>query len=203
MSLLKGGISPKRFEVLGAVPSEAQILKGLDENRFRPFEDGTEEERFGWADWRNPLITPPEPEWVQQDRFMAFALRIDTRKVSSTRLNAMVNLRLAGLMKDRDLAFVGKEARISIQDEVKLELLRKEQPKIKCIELAWDLKKGHLIACGASTKQVGVLANLFTKSFGVELQPIVPLVLAGKLVPAANPERLLGIEPFQFAEVAS
>ncbi len=199
MSLLQGAFSLKRYLVLGPVPEEKDLLAGLDEQRYRPFEDGTEEERFGWVDWRNPLITPPEAEWVGQDRFALFGLRIDTRRVPPVLLKAHVDLRLAGLMKEKDLAFVGKEARISLQDEVKVELLRKVLPTPKVVEVAWDLKGGLLWTTATSSKVQGVLAQLFVKSFGLELQPLAPLLLAGRLAPEMAPESLLGLEPLNLA----
>ena len=56
-------------------------ILALGANAFRPFQDGSEEERMGWADWRNPLIVPPERDFLMQERFALFALRIDTRRV--------------------------------------------------------------------------------------------------------------------------
>ncbi|MDE3033888.1 MAG: hypothetical protein KGI56_09505, partial [Acidobacteriota bacterium] len=68
MSLLQGSVSLKRFMVLGPVPAPEDLQAGLEQDQFRPFQDGLEEERMGWCDWRNPLITPPEPDWVSQER---------------------------------------------------------------------------------------------------------------------------------------
>lgn len=199
MSLLQGAFSLKRYLVLGPVPEEKDLVAGLAEQRFRPFEDGSEEERFGWVDWRNPLITPPEADWLGQDRFALFGLRIDTRRVPPVLLKAHVDLRLSTLMKEKDLAFVGKEARISLQDEVKVELLRKVLPTPKVVEVAWDLKGGLLWTTATSSKVQGVLAQLFVKSFGLELQPLAPLLLAGRLTPEMAPESLLGLEPLNLA----
>lgn len=199
MSLLQGAFSLKRYLVLGPVPEEKDLLAGLDDQRFRPFEDGSEEERVGWVDWRNPLIFPPEADWLGQDRFALFGLRIDTRRVPPVLLKAHVDLRLGNLMKEKDLAFVGKEARVSLQDEVKVELLRKVLPTPKVVEVAWDLKGGLLWTTATSSKVQSVLAQLFVKSFGLELQPLAPLLLAGRLSPQMAPESLLGLEPLNLA----
>jgi DNA recombination-dependent growth factor C len=196
MSLLQGTLSLRRFLVLGPVPSEADLLEGLRQDRFRPFEDGLEEERLGWCDWRNLLITPPEGEWVVQERFAILALRQDTRRVPAALLKAHVDLRLQNLKKEKDLAFVGKEARISLQDEVKAELLRKVLPTPRTAEVAWDLKGGMLWTTASSSQMQSALTGLFVKSFGCELQPLAPLLLAGRLVPHLSVEALLALEPF-------
>lgn len=195
MSLLQGTLSLRRFLVLGPVPAEKDLLEGLQQDQFRPFEDGMEEERMGWCDWRNPLITPPDEDWVTQERFAIFALRLDTRRVPATLLKAHVDLRLQKLMKEKDLAFIGKEARISLQDEVKVELLKKVLPTPKMVEVAWDLKGGVLWTTASSSKTQGALTGLFMKSFGCELQPLAPLLLAGRLAPHLSEEALMAMDP--------
>ncbi|MDP2875103.1 MAG: recombination-associated protein RdgC [Holophaga sp.] len=195
MSLLQGTLSLRRFLVLGPVPAEQDLLDGLGQDRFRPFEDGTEEERLGWCDWRNPLICPPDEDWVTQERFAVFGLRIDTRKVPTSLLKAYVDLRTQELMKEKDLAFVGKEARTSLQDEIKVELLRKVLPTPRIVEVAWDLKGGMLWTTASSSKAQGALTGLFMKSFGCELQPLAPLLLAGRLTPHIPVESLMALDP--------
>ena len=197
MSLLQGSLSLRRFLVLGPVPGEKDLVEGLRQDQFRPFEDGLEEERLGWCDWRNPLITPPEEDWVVLERFAIFGLRIDTRRVPASLLKAHVDLRTQQLMKEKDLAFLGKEARISLQDEVKAELLLKVLPTPKVVEVAWDLKGGLLWTTATSSKPQGALSGLFMKSFGCELQPLAPLVLAGRLAPHLPVEGLTALDPLE------
>ena len=195
MSMLQGTVSLKRFLVLGPVPGEEDLLAGLAQDQFRPFQDGLEEERMGWCDWRNPLITPPDGNWVSQERFAVFGLRIDTRRVPPTLLKAHVDLRLQALQKEKDLTFVGKEACISLADEVKVELLRKVLPSPKVVEVAWDLKGGILWTTASSSKAQGALASLFIKSFGCEVHPLAPLVLSGRLCPDLSVESLMALDP--------
>jgi len=195
VSILQGTVSLKRFLVMGPVPDAKDLQAGLEQDQFRPFQDGLEEERIGWCDWRNPLITPPDEDWVGQERFAVFALRIDTRRVPSTLLKAHVDLRLQSLQKEKDLAFVGKEARISLADEIKVELLRKVLPTPKVVEVAWDLKGGLLWTTASSGKAQGALTSLFIKSFGCEVHPLAPLVLSGRLCPDLSVEALMALDP--------
>jgi DNA recombination-dependent growth factor C len=196
MSLLQGSLSLRRFLVLGPVPTEEDLNEGLRQDAFRPFEDGNEEERIGWCDWRNLLIAPPDKDWVLQERFAVFALRQDVRKVPSALLKAQVDLRLSSLQKEKDLAFVGKEARISLADEVKADLLRKVLPVPKVSEVAWDLKGGMLWTTAASVNTQSALIGLFIKSFGCELQPLAPLIMAGRMLPHLSVESLMALDPF-------
>jgi DNA recombination-dependent growth factor C len=199
MGLLQGAFSLKRFLVLGPVPEEAELMAGLDEHRFRPFEDGLEEERSGFVDWRNPLIIPPDPVFALQDRFALFALRIDTRRVPALLLRAEADMRLQQVMKEKDLPRIGKETRISVQDEVKVDLLRKVLPTPRMVEVAWDLKGGILWTTASSSKTQGLLATAFHKAWGLELQPLAPLLLAGRLAPNLSPEALMALDPLDLS----
>lgn len=195
MSLLAGSLTAARFLVLGPVPSELAMGLHLNADRFRPFEDGLEEERSGWCDWRNPLLTPPDPDWMIQDRFALFSLRVDTRRVPATILKAHVELRAQRIIEEKDLKGLGREARLSIQDEVKAELLPKVTPSTKVYEVAWDLKGGPIWTTAASAKASGALLGLFMKTFGCELQPMAPLVLAARVAPHVPTDALLALDP--------
>lgn len=198
--LQSGGVSLKRFQVLGPVPDDIELSMALSKDMFRPFQDGSEEERTGWVDWRNLLITPPDPDFLTNDRYALFGLRIDTRKIPTALLKAHIDLKLKTLMKEKDLAFVSKEGRISIQDEVKADLLKKVLPTPKVVEVAWDLKGGILITNASSSKAQSALVGLFMKSFGCELQPLVPLPLALKVAPEIPTEVLLALDPIDFEQ---
>lgn len=198
MSLLQGNFSLRRFLVFGPVPTEGELQAALEQDRFTPFQDGVEEERTGWVDWRNLLITPPEENWVVQDRFAIFSLRIDTRRVPNALLKTQVELRLQALMTE-GMAFVGKTARISLQDEIKAELTAKVLPTPKTIDLAWDLRGGILWTTAVSTKAVDLLICGFIKGFGVELQQLVPMTMAVRLQSELSLDSLLALDPLDLA----
>lgn len=194
MSLLQGSLSFKRLMVLGPAPSPEALAQGMHDDRFTPFQDGSEEERLGWCDWRNPL-SPVDPNWIMQEQYAVLGLRIDTRKVPASTLKAHVDMRIHSLMKEKDLAFVGKEARLAIADEVKAELLPKVLPTMKTFEVAWSYKEGVIFTTATSTKAFGTLAGLVLKSFGLELQPMAPLLIAGKVCPAIPTDGLMALDP--------
>ena len=163
-----------------------------------PFMDGLESERMGWCDWRNLLICPPDPNWLMQDRYAIFGLRIDTRKVPPALAKAHLDLKLQELATAKDLTMISKEARTSLKDEVDAELLAKVLPTPKVIEVAWDLKNGMLLTTAGGGKAQSALVELFIKSFGCELQALVPLPLAGRVAPELSTEGLVSSEPMDF-----
>lgn len=195
MSLLQGTISLRRFMVIGPAPAEDKLLDGLRRNTFLQFESGLEEERAGWCDWRNLLITPPDENWVNQERFAVFGLRLDTRKVPGALLKAQVDLRLENIQQSGELAFVSKEMRVSTHSEVNSELLLKVLPTPKIFEVAWDLKGSVLLTTASSGRSQSLLTSLFVKSFGCELQPMAPLLIASCLFPNISMDSIMALNP--------
>jgi len=64
------------------------------------------------------------------------------------------------------------------------------------VETAWDLKGGVIWTTASNIKAQSHLTSLFMKSFGIELQPLAPLLLAGRLVPNIPADVLTALEPF-------
>lgn len=178
MGLHKGAVSPKLFSVLGPVPSEEKLDEMLFQFRFRPFEDGTEEERSGFRSWRNPLLDEPEAHFNILDGKALLTILIETRKVPGKVLNAHVQKRVSTVIAEKNLAFLGKNARKSIKEEVKTMLLAKAQPCQKVVEVAWDLHRGMIVAGSPGKNGESLLRVLLRRAFGVELQPVLPVHLA-------------------------
>ena len=153
---------------------------------------------WGWVDWKNPL-NPVDPATLAEGGVATFGLRIDKRKVPAVILKAHVDQRIRALMAAKDLAFIGKEARISIQDEVLAELLPKVMPSTRVVICQWNSKEGLFHADGRSDALVAQVM----KTFGVELAPLGPLLLAGRVAPALHTEELMALDPLDLTlEVA-
>ena len=191
MGLVKGSVSISRFQVLGLVPSGEEVIEGLQGKPFRPFHDGVEEERSGVCDALNHLKGGPKNDAPTfMDGKVLFGLRIDTRKVPASELNAHLDLRLETLMKEKDLVFVGKEARTSLRDEVKAELLGKVRPSTKVTEALWNLRGGSLLVAGGN-KPITMGRALLTELFGSETRALTPVNLASMLLPTSTEASLL------------
>lgn len=192
MGIAKGTISITRFQVLGLVPKGEEVIDDLLKKPFRPFQDGVEEERSGVCDALNHLKGGPSKDaaYTFMDGKVLFGLRIDTRKVPAAELNAHLELRLERLAKEKDLAFIGKEARTSLRDEVKAELLGKVRPITKVTESIWNLRGGSLLIAGGN-KPITMGRALLTELFGAETRGLTPVNLASMLLPTSTEASLL------------
>ena len=174
MSLLSGTLGFTRFKPEDNPLARNNLLTALQDNRFRPFQDGSDRERVGWASWRNPLITDIKEEDTFFDGYAVFSLRVDTRKIPPTLLNTHLELKIARLMETKDLKFVGKEARTALKEEVIDELLPKMVPTTKTIDLAWNLKENVLCTTATSKSDISRMRTHFLSTFNSVPHIITP-----------------------------
>lgn len=176
MGILSGSASVRQYYVLGPRPAESELDQQLREHRFRPFEGGLDEERSGFRNWRNPILEDPEAGVnLLGDGWAMLAVLIETRKVPGKLLKAHVAKRIKTLMKEGGAAFISKEQRAQIKEEIKAELLPKAPPTQKVVEVAWNMKKGVLFAGAPGTKGETALRVLMMRGFNCEIQQTLPL----------------------------
>lgn len=171
MGLLKGSTSIHRFEVLGPKPSFAGVGDGISPlglGAFRVPADGAWEIASGFAGPFGPFS--PVEDFQVTDSHVVFGFRVDTRRVPAATLNAHVENRIKAIFREFTAGFIGKEARLSIKDEVKAELLRRVLPAPRVYEIAWNAAKGELLVFGASGTVLKMIASALMKAFGVELR---------------------------------
>lgn len=196
-----GTASFRRFLALGPVPSGDKIRKALEIDRFRAFQSGSEERRTGWCDWRNPLIVPAKEDMpLMIGDWAHLGLRIDTRKVPASTLKAHLALRMETFLKESGAAFVGKETRVSMLDEIKAELLPKQTPVTKLIEIAWHTKKGVMLVGSTSKSVIDEITTLMVKSFGLELHGTTPMMVAGMVAKDLPTDDVSALEPLALAD---
>lgn len=201
MSIKRGTITAIRHLAMGQVPNDDDLMTGLAENRFTTFQDGSEEERCGFCDWTSIQVIPAERKnTLIGDGYAVFGLRIDRRKVPPELLRSEVDMRIKTLCSEKDLAFISKDTRISIEDEVKAEFLKKVLPTPKLVEVVWHLKSGMVWFLGASPKLNGTLSGLFAKAWGIELKAMGVADWAWKVAPTIPTQTLLALDPMSVTD---
>ncbi len=192
----KGTATVRRAFAMGPVPERDRVQEGLNKDRFRPFGDGSDEKTYGWAHWAN-IEKPAALDSSEIEDCYVFAMRVDTRKVPGS----LLKIRLNSEIEKR--GFLDKKARAALKDEIKEELLREIVPTPKAVDVAWDFKKGVVYTSATSRSDWSDLAELFSKSWGLDLMPMDPGGLAGHLVKPVLHSALKEMEPIDFSEEAS
>jgi hypothetical protein len=190
----KGGSTVRRVDVMGQVPPDAKLAAGLSKNKFRPIKEDDQERSAGWAFWRSIQRDPDlEKSWLGD--FLAVSLRIDTRKVPSSLLNARLEEALESEGAGKALP---KARRTAIRDEIKEELLAQMIPTPKTIEAGWKVKGGKLITAATGGASWNDLVDQFKESWGMDLLAPTPGGIATNL--GVSVADLNGMEPLTFGD---
>ena len=129
--------SVRRYRVVGDLPSpyDAAFAERLRERRFRPLAPH-EERSHGWVAAHNLLVTRFDVDTLVRGEHVAFALRIDQRRVPPRLLKAHLELELgarvdasaAAVPEGGRPARVGREERRALREEIHKRLLLETPP---------------------------------------------------------------------------
>lgn len=157
----------KIFEARAKEPDSDKLRKYA----FTPT-PGPDGKRVGWVGLGDPLDLDFS-FGIDHARFLAFSLRIDERKPSS----AAIKIRLAEAIKEEEAA---KDAKISgkrkkeLKEAITATVTSKADFIPSLTDCIWDLDAQRLYVSTASESVLGILLELFNKTFGVTPAPVSP-----------------------------
>lgn len=187
MGILNSSVSLTRYRIVEAVPDELvndvpQILKS---NAFREIDQTSDERSFGWVCFDDLLDNKWHTASPHKGHYLAFALRLDTRRIPPAVMKKYLRLALDEARREhesRGKKFITRDQKAEIKDRVKQSLMGKTLPIPAVFDVVWDVSR-HLVYLGAVSPKVRQLfEDYFTQSFDLSLEPQTPYFLAGCLL---------------------
>lgn len=205
MGLLAASGGFTRYRIVGDVP--AQILREAPERlkkyAFTDIDNSTEERSFGWVALEDYLDTDWHGAPPEKGHYLAFSLRLDTRRISPAvfkkHLRLAVDAEKETLKKDSGKAFVSKDRKKEIAERVKLSLMARALPIPAVFEAVWNTIDQVIWLCSTNGKVQTLFEDLFTMTFELHLEPQTPAYLAERLVGAQRAAVIEQLEPSNFA----
>jgi hypothetical protein len=184
MGFPSGSVSFRRFVVIGNGPTapDQALLDKLSEHALRPPELGVPEEvEYGWSGGQHVFDAAFTFDHNIFADAVHFALRIDTNKVPGELKKAYQIMEEEALAATNPSGFISKnqkkEAKETVRAKLEDELRSGKFRRSKLSPILWDV--GHsMLYCAASNSTFEKLAELFERSFGLELQPLTAGSLA-------------------------
>ena len=183
--------SVRRYRVVGDLPSpyDAAFAERLRERRFRPLAPH-EERSHGWVAAHNLLVTRFDVDTLVRGEHVAFALRIDQRRVPPRLLKAHLELELgarvdasaAAVPEGGRPARVGREERRALREEIHKRLLLETPPSVQTHAVLLDPRRRVAYVQSLSRRVNEQVQLLFTDTFGVELSALTPWRRAQEIV---------------------
>ena len=204
MGFLSASTSFVRYRVLGDVPRElwTQLEDKLKEHGFQDIDHTSDERSFGWVSIDNMLDTSWSEASPFKGEFAAFALRLDTRRISPAVYKKHYQMALEELtaqMKEQGTPFVGRDRKKELKDQVKLKLLGRTLPVPAVFDVIWNMQNNRIALASTQDKVRQLFEDLFTQTFQLHLEPLTPYYLAMETVGRDQAPQVNEYEPCVFA----
>jgi DNA recombination-dependent growth factor C len=182
--------------ILSSVPDK------LKQFCFRSIDATTDERSWGWVCFDDML----DPAWQtappEKGEYMAFALRVDVRKIPSSILKKDLAVALKEeekKNKEVGKTFTSRERKKELKEQVRLKLLSRIPPQPTTVDVVWSTSRNILHVTTNSSKLLDLLSDYFTLTFDLHVEPLTPYALAASMLDETAMARLDSLEPTRFA----
>ena len=204
MGFLNASSSFTRFSIVDPVPEQlwADITDLLKKGALLDIDELPEMEAKGWTCFDDYLDT----QWVtaspHKGEYLAFTLRIDTRRIPAGVIRKHVTLalkkeKLANLAQGK--TYISKERKKEIKEQVTLRLRQRFLPVPAEINVVWSIRKNEVWLASVQNKVIELFMQLFLDTFQLHLQQLTPSALAIQLMGEGQVETIDRIEATVFA----
>jgi hypothetical protein len=193
MGALQGNVTVRRYVARGELPKDpARLVKGVRAHVLIPIDPKSDVEKVaGWATLADPTDLEITADKIFVGPTVALAIRIDSLVPPAAVVRRLVaeKLRESGRRQNRAETKAAKE-------EVKKSLRSRYLPSMRAVDLVWQTDNGQVHVWSLAKNVNEIAIDLFFKSFGIELVPLGPGLLAGRgVLPAGlepTPELVFG-----------
>jgi DNA recombination-dependent growth factor C len=204
MAFLKSSSSFTRFRITEPVPRPlwGEIADRLRRNAFRDI-DGTSDERsLGWVSFEDMLDTEWRGEPPQKGAYIAFSLRLDTRRVPPAVLKKHTALAMKAeeaRNREQGRKYISRERKKEIREQVALKLKARALPIPAECNVVWNTADNTVFFASVQSKMIEAFQEHFAKSFNLDLDRLTPCGLAAKILGDEGLAGLDHLEPTRFA----
>jgi hypothetical protein len=184
MGFASGSVSFRRFAVAGDAPKtvDQALLDKLAEHALKPAEFGVPEEvEYGWSGGRHIFDGTFSFEHNVFADALHFALRVDTNKVPGPLKKAYEILEEESVAAANPSGFISKSQKKDVKETIRKKIEEDMRTgrfrRSKLVPILWDLPT-QTVYCGATGATFEKLAEIFNRSFGLDLSPLTSGSLA-------------------------
>ncbi len=203
MGFLNASCSFTRFKIIDPVPRSLwqEIPAKLKQFAFRDIDETHEERAFGWTSFDDMLDIQWQTAPPEKGAYLAFSLRLDTRRVPAGVLKKYLDLAVREekeKLKEFGKTFLSRDRKIELKEQVKLKLMRRFLPVPAEFNVIWSTETGNVWFASTQQKVVEIFTEYFTQSFDLHLDQLTPYGLALEVLGEDAANLLDKVEPTNF-----
>lgn len=176
MGLLKGGFTFSRFSVDGQLPQAFLnfVNNRIRANSFKNSFKSTEEKTMGWVSLTDILDTDFKNANYSLGAYLIFSLRIDRKLIPPKLLKIKLMEEERRFLAESGKNKIFRQQSTALKDKVKLDLLAKLDAIPFFYDVCWAVEQNTLYFSTLSDKVIDDFADLFKKTFALNLKRFSP-----------------------------
>ncbi|WP_028573811.1 recombination-associated protein RdgC [Desulfonatronovibrio hydrogenovorans] len=203
MGILSSSLSLTRYRVFQKIPDDfwAEIPDRLKKHKFKDIDQTADERSFGWTSFDDMLDTNWSLASPHKGHYLAFALRLDTRRIPPAVMKKHLRLALDQArmeLESKGQKFVSRDQKKEIRENVQLKLFARILPIPAVFDVIWDTSAGTVYFGSTSPKARELFQDLFTNTFELHLEPRNPYFQAAAKTDPDRKKQLDEMEPAIF-----
>lgn len=203
MSFLKSSTSFTRFRIVDEIPADlwAAVPEKLRQFAFQDIDEIPEERSFGWVNFDDMLDTTWRLSPPEKAEYLVFSLRVDTRRIPPAVLRKHTRIALQEeeqRIREFGKKFVARERKKEIAEQVKLRLRGRFLPIPSEFQVVWNTQTAKIYLASTQGKLIELFQDLFTRTFDLHIEQMLPYGLALSLLGEDVSTRLDEVEATRF-----
>lgn len=206
MGILAASTGLTRYRVVDEVSDEVLVdaPRRLKSFAFVDIDHSAEERSFGWVCLDDLLDAEWSTAGPEKGPYLAFSLRLDTRRISPAVFKK--HWLLALKQKRAELAeqgrkFLTRDQKMELREQVRQQLLRRSLPVPAVFDVVWSTRDNRVYLATTNAKIRTLFEDMFARTFELELEPLTPVTLALEQLGEAARHRLSEFEGAVFVPV--
>ena len=193
-----------RYRIADPVPEILwpQIPERLRRNAFQDIDELPEERSFGWTSFDDMLDTTWSNAPPEKGEYLAFALRLESRRLPPAVLKKHCALALRDekrRMAEQGKNFISRERKKELRDQVHTRLLMRFLPVPAVFDVLWACRTGIVLFATTQRKMLDMFEDIFTRTFDLNLDQLTPYGLAAASLAEHETDKLAFLETTNFA----
>lgn len=186
MGFGSGNASFTRFKITDEVPDLlwSEIPGKLKLFAFQDIDNRPDERFWGWTNIDDMLDTGWQSSPPEKGHYLAFSLRLDTRRIAPAVFKKHYTLALREeeqKAKTEGHAFVSRLRRQELRQAVRQRLMQRSLPIPAEFNVIWNTEKGIVYFASTQSKMIEMFTEHFSKTFELDLEQLTPYTLATNL----------------------
>jgi DNA recombination-dependent growth factor C len=200
MGIFAKSLSCTRYFVRGETPDDflSWVDERLQSSLFREIDATTDEKAWGWVELDNLLQTSFESGQAHKGEYLAFSLRIDTRKVPAAVFRKHFLMAEQTVRAQQKFRRLSRNQKLELKKTVMQDLLRRQMPQPALFDIVWHPSQQRLWLFATSPKVREIFETLFRETFELDIFLLFPYTLAQDVLDPAAQDRLEMVEPAVF-----